>query len=164
VSVITPHVRPDLPELADDEFHSMVLTDTTTIQGKAFNDPATDKDFTVFELRLQSGAPEALSLWCSQTLGMNVKNNVVSKLRQVLNALANRPETDTIVAFDSDLHHWSYKDGTTHQLRPGMRLEIRGCNVTTVDGVHRFNVDRIRPVRRAEPRVAIDDVPFGGDQ
>jgi hypothetical protein len=157
--VITPATRPDLPELTDDEFVGMVLTDVSSVESTDYNDPSKPKIFTVLEMRLDAEDAEVLSVWCSQALGMNRKTGQVSKLRQALNAFARRPETDEIASFDTDDHSWLYRDGAAFNLEPGMRIEVRGTNVMTAEGVHRFTVDKLRPVRRVAQPVAAD-VPF----
>ncbi len=143
--IITATSRPDLPDLVDDTTYVMTVTDARLVEGKDYDDPDKTQHFLVIDLGLEPDAPEALSVWCTLKLGMT-KSGVVSKLRQLLNAIAGEPEAAPIASFDSDLLTWAYPSGVVHELEVGNQLTVRGTNKITQSGDRRFTVDRFRPI------------------
>jgi hypothetical protein len=146
--IITANSRPDLPDLVDDTTYVVTVTDVRLVEGKDYDDPDKPMHFLVIDLGLDPEAPELLSVWCTLKLGMT-KSGVVSKLRQLLNALAGEPEATPIASFDSDLFTWSYPSGEVHELEVGNQLTVRGTNKITQAGDRRFTVDRFRPAPAA---------------
>ena len=80
--------------------------------------------------------------WISLRLGKQ-QNGTVAKLRQLLNALSDRPRDTEIRWFDSDTLEWSY-DGQTadNKITEGMIVLFRGVHGTKQDGSDKFTIQK----------------------
>jgi hypothetical protein len=84
--------------------------------------------------------------WLGCRLGQQ-HTGQVSKLRRMLNALADEPESTAIDWFDDESGEWAYEGEEVHSLRPGVdRLNVLGKIVPLANGQGlRFQIEIYEP-------------------
>lgn len=120
---------------------------------------------------------ETVRDWISLRLGKQ-QNGTVSKLRQLLNAIAGKPSGTDIKWFDDETLEISWSgEGPEDQLTTGREVILEGVNGTKADGSPKFSVARYKRLptaaaaapatRRSAPQpvgavvdVNPDDIPF----
>lgn len=94
--------------------------------------------------------------WIALRLG-GMKGGGVSKLRQLLNAAADKaPETP--VRFNPKTMEWTYDFGSEaapySKLFVGMEITIRGVRKAKADGSTQYRIEKYRPVRKEPAKAA----------
>jgi len=89
--------------------------------------------------------------WISLRLGKQ-QNGTVAKLRQLLNALSDKPRDTKIEWFDSDTLEWSY-DGKNadNKITEGLEVTFRGVSGTKQDGQPKFSIQKYASATKAKP-------------
>ena len=81
--------------------------------------------------------------WIGLRLGKSSKTGQVSKLRMLLNSLADKPRDTPVSFFDTDTLEWGYDDNKAFaKLREGLVVVFRGINGKKVDGSDKFTVQK----------------------
>ena len=99
--------------------------------------------------------------WISLKLG-KVKAGGVSKLRQLLNALSDKPADTEVSFFDTETLEWGYDgaDGPAHnQLVEGLEVIFLGEHGTKADGGNKFSIRKYKSPRK--PARAAAAAPAG---
>lgn len=147
---ITPaEARISSLELEDDASYKATITaiDWSTSSEEFGSEKRLQVDF------LPDGAEDGDTVrdWFGLRLG-RAQNGAVSKLRQLLNAVAGQPSTAEIKWFDDETAEWSY-DGEKpfSKLAEGMEVIFEGANGQKRDGTPIYRIQRYKKVPAAAP-------------
>jgi hypothetical protein len=163
-------------QLEDGEAYEAVLVGVEVERGRKWDDQSEPSDQV--KLVWQIGDDEENTLWTffSLRLGINRTTKKPARLRQILNALAGRPEGDEIAWVDDGIGagavfgEWAYPDGKMWSLcasgeflavdgsevytpAPNLRVLVRCENQVTENGTRAVPV-MWRPVKRAPATIA----------
>lgn len=160
---ITPTVGVDLE---DDKLYVGTLHSKPKIE-KSTNPQYPDDRLVVdWALNMDGGTVRD---WLSLKLGVNATNGQPSKLRSMLNAIAEKPK-DAELWFDPETLEWGYDldgDDTTPayaKLTPGLQVTFKGENRKKSNGGSRYAITGYKtPAKRQPKLVAADAEPVDVD-
>jgi|SRR5579859_1655652 len=109
--------------------------------------------------------------WITIAFGRSKSSGQVSKFRQLLNALVDKPKEEAIAWFNDETFEWGYDNDTSKpyaKLTPGMEVIFRGERGVREDGTPKFSIQKYQSVaslskgkRSLRPAAADDDsIPF----
>ena len=162
---ITPGATVDLTQLEDQEPYKVRIKEVRDIEEREYEGKTHRRIPIVWEL---ADDPDVTLLdWFGLTLN-NQGNGQISKLRQLLNAIAQRPKDTPIQWFDDDDNSWSY-DGVNPDcaLTIGLEVILRGESRDRKDGQgRRFAITSYQAAKsekKQKPKPQVRPAPVDDD-
>jgi hypothetical protein len=157
---ITPASNVQVVSLEEDQPYKVTLKAIDIYNGEYKGKPQS-------KLQLDWEFDDSSSIRDWLYLKLGTSKGVPSKLRQLLNALQDRPALDEVSFFDDETYEWGYQGGSgpaDNRLTAGMQVVIRGAEVQRQDGSRRWTIQKYQMVKRqkaaaAKPKLVVPVAP-----